>query len=74
MDRWGDYWRFTSAAIHRLFGDVFGPEQVTVEAHGNVLAALSFLHGLSAHELTPDELDTLDPDYQLLITARVVKL
>ncbi len=74
MDRWGDYWRFTSAAIRRLFGDVFGPEQVTVEAHGNVLAAISFLHGLSAHELTPDELDTLDPDYQLLITARAVKL
>lgn len=73
MDRWGDYWRFTSASIQRLFGDVFGPEQVTVEAYGNVLAALSFLHGLSAHELTPDELDSHDPDYQLLITARAVK-
>jgi SAM-dependent methyltransferase len=73
MDRWGDYWRFTNASVHRLLGDVFGPENVTVEAHGNVLVAVAFLHGLSAHELTGEELDFHDPDYQLLITARAVK-
>jgi hypothetical protein len=73
MERWGDYWRFTTAAIQRLFGDIFGGEQVTVTTHGNVLAAISFLHGLAAHELTPAELDFHDPDYQLLVTARAVK-
>lgn len=73
MDRWGDYWRFTSASIQRLFGDAFGPDRVTVSAHGNVLAAVSFLHGLASHELEPEELDFHDPDYQLLITLRAVK-
>lgn len=73
MERWGDYWRFTNAAIQRLFGDIFGGEQVTVTAHGNILAAISFLHGLAAHELTPTELAFYDPDYQLLVTARAVK-
>ncbi len=73
MDRWGDYWRFTSAAIHRLLAGQFAPDSLTVEAHGNVLTAVSFLHGLCAAELTPAELDYHDPDYQLLITARAVK-
>ncbi|MBK8905002.1 MAG: methyltransferase domain-containing protein [Anaerolineaceae bacterium] len=74
MDRWGDYWRFTSASIHRLLSGVFPTDQLTVTAHGNVLTAVSFLHGLSAHELTAEELDFHDPDYQLLITARAVKM
>jgi SAM-dependent methyltransferase len=73
MDRWGDYWRFTDASIHRLLTAVFPTDQLAVTAHGNVLAAISFLHGLSAHELTAEELDYYDSDYQLLITARAVK-
>lgn len=73
MDRWGDYWRFTNASVGRLLGDVFGQENVTITTHGNVLVAVSFLHGLSAHELTSDELNYHDPDYQILITARAVK-
>ncbi len=74
MDRWGDYWRFTDAAPRRLLGDIFGAENVTVKAYGNVLAVVGFLHGLSAHEIEPDELDYCDPDYQLLVTARAAKL
>ena len=73
MDRWGDYWRFTDASARRLFGDVFGPENMTVETHGNVLVACAFLHGLAAHELKPHELDYNDPDYQVLITVRAVR-
>lgn len=73
MDRWGDYWRFTNLSAERLFGDVFGSENVTVETHGNVLAACAFLHGLAAHELKREELEYRDPDYQLLITVRAVK-
>ena len=73
MDRWGDYWRFTDGSIRRLLGDIFTPEKVTVQAHGNILAAISFLHGLAAHELRPPELEHHDPDYQILITARAVK-
>lgn len=73
IERWGDYWRFTDAAIRRLVGEAFGPANVTVEAHGNVLAAICFLMGLAAHELRADELDVRDPDYQVLITAVAVK-
>ena len=70
MERWGDYWRFTTLAARRLFEDAFPPELVSIEAHGNVLVAVAFLHGLAASELRPEELDQHDPDYPLLITVR----
>lgn len=73
MDRWGDFWRFTDASTRRMFGDVFGFENVRVETWGNVLVACSFLHGLASHELTQSELDYTDHDYQVLITVRAVK-
>ncbi len=73
MDQWGEYWRVTDASARRLFGDVFGPANVTVEAHGNVLAATAFLHGMVVSDLTTRELDSCDPDYQLIIAVRAVK-
>jgi hypothetical protein len=73
MDRWGDYWRFTDASARRLFGDVFGAENVEIETHGNVLAACALLHGLASSELTAKELDICDPDYQVIITVRAQK-
>jgi len=73
MERTGEYWRFTDAAVRRLLGDVFGPENVSVDAHGNVLVAVCFLHGLATHELERGELDFCDPDYQVLVTARAVR-
>ena len=73
MDRWGDYWRFTTLSAHRLFADVFLPANVSVESYGNVLVANAFLHGLVEEELRREELDVQDPDYQLLITVRAVK-
>jgi hypothetical protein len=74
MERWGDYWRFTNAAVERLLAEAFPREQIQVSAHGNVLAALCFLHGLAAEDLRPEELDFHDPDYQIVITARAVKV
>jgi hypothetical protein len=73
MERWGDYWRFTNLSAQRLFGEVFGAQNVTVEAYGNVLVATAYLHGLAAEELKPEELDAHDPDYQVLITVKAVK-
>lgn len=73
MDRWGDFWRFTEASTRRLFGEVFLPKDITVTSFGNVLTATAFLHGLAAQELTPSELDFLDPDYQLLLAIRAHK-
>lgn len=73
MDRWGDYWRFTNASVQKMLGDHFGHGNVTVNAHGNILVAMCFLHGLSVQELEPYERDHFDPDYQILIVARAVK-
>jgi glycosyltransferase involved in cell wall biosynthesis len=73
MARWGDYWRFTSLSARRLCESVFPPENVMVEAHGNVLVAVAFLYGLAREELRQDELDTHDPDYEVLITVRALK-
>jgi len=57
----------------RLFGETFPEAEVRIEAHGNVLVAVSFLHGLAAEELRQEELDHHDPDYEVLITLRAVK-
>ena len=71
---WGDwYWAFTTQSAPRLFEEAFPEENVWVEAHGNVLAAISFLHGLASEELSEEELDYHDPNYELLITLRAVK-
>ncbi len=67
MDRWGDYWRFTTLSLKRLLNDVFGGE-VRVESFGNALSAQLFLQGVAVEDL-PDSamLDKQDDDYQLLI-------
>lgn len=68
MDRWGDYWRFTTASVQKLFEPVFHGG-VEIESFGNVLSATAFLQGIAVEDL-PDRtlLDRNDPDYQLLIT------
>jgi SAM-dependent methyltransferase len=73
MDRWGEYWRFTTMSAKRLFGEIFSPEFVSVESRGNVLSAIAFLHGLCTEELEKDELNHRDPDYEVLITTRARK-
>jgi len=73
MERWGDYWRFTTLSARRLFEEVFPPQNIELQAHGNVLAATAFLQGLASGELKRNELDYHDPDYQMLITLWAVK-
>jgi SAM-dependent methyltransferase len=71
----GEYyrWMFTQLSARQLFEEAFPTANLRVEAHGNVLAAVSFLHGLAVEELHQDELDYHDPDYEVLITLRAVK-
>lgn len=68
-----EYWRFTSLALRRLFEETFPPGQVQVQAFGNVLAALAFLHGLAVEDLRPGALDFFDPDYEVSIALRAQK-
>jgi SAM-dependent methyltransferase len=74
-DEWAAYWcwAFTSLSATRLFHECFPPAGVTVESHGNVLAAVSLLEGIAADELTPAELAVKDSRYEVLITVRAVK-
>ncbi|MCW2765531.1 MAG: glycosyl transferase family 2 [Nocardioides sp.] len=74
-DRWADswYWALTPLSAVRLFGDVFGPDNVAVAAHGNVLTSVAFLEGLAARELRREELDVDDPQFPMLITVTAVK-
>ncbi len=73
MDRWGDCWRMTTKSARRVLEEAFPATHIEVESAGNVLAAVAFLHGLCTDDLTAEELDHTDPDYQLLITMRAVK-
>jgi hypothetical protein len=73
MDRWGEFWRVTDASVRKLFGEVFGPDNVEVEVGGNVLAACAFLHGMVVADLTQAELEYVDPDYQLIVAVRAVR-
>jgi SAM-dependent methyltransferase len=69
MDRWGDYWRFTTASVEKLFAPVF-KGGVEIESFGNVLAACAFLQGITVEDL-PDKtlLDEGAADYQMLISV-----
>jgi SAM-dependent methyltransferase len=69
-DVFGDWWRFSSQSVRRLFEEAFDPAGVTVQGHGNVLAAAAGLYGVAAEELTTDELDHLDPDFEVVVVAR----
>ena len=73
MDRWGHYWSFTTRSMEGLFSTIFPVENLQIEAHGNVLSAISFLHGLAREELRLAELNYSDPNYQLLITIRATR-
>lgn len=74
-DEWGGYhyWNFTSLSAHRLFETIFPADQVQIESHGNVLAAIAFLSGASFNELTQEELDYCDHSYEVVITVRAMK-
>jgi SAM-dependent methyltransferase len=73
MDRWGQYWCFTTRSARRLFEEAFHPDGVTVDGAGNVLTATAFLHGIAAEELTLEELEHRDPDFETLIGVRAMR-
>jgi len=72
-DDWGEYWRFTTQSAEAVFAETFPGADVQVRPWGNVLAAVAYLHGLAAEELAPDELDHLDPDFEVIVSVRARK-
>jgi SAM-dependent methyltransferase len=73
MDKWGDYWRFTTLSAQSLFTEAFSDNYTEVKAHGNVLTAMALLFGILSKELRQEELDYYDPNYEVIITVRAVK-
>ncbi|MEA2472443.1 MAG: hypothetical protein QOE06_358 [Thermoleophilaceae bacterium] len=72
-DAWGDYWRFTAQSARRLHEEAFGHGAVEVATYGNVLSATAQLQGIVAEELTRQDLDEHDPDYEVLIGVRATR-
>ena len=74
-DQWEGswYWGFTSLSAQRLFAGVFQLDRMTIETYGNVLSTTAFLYGLASSELSREELDYVDPQYETLIAVRAVK-
>jgi SAM-dependent methyltransferase len=70
---YGEYWRFTSLSIRRLFEEIFPSSHITVEAGGNVFTTTAFLYGMVVEEMTKEELEYNDRDYELILTIRAVK-
>lgn len=74
-DEWSRTWSWgiDSRLANRLFASRFGEHNVTVEAHGNPLAAAAFLHGLATADLAPAQFDDDEEGCELLLTVRAVK-
>jgi SAM-dependent methyltransferase len=70
-DTW--YWAFTTNSAARLACEIFPPNCVEVDAYGNVLSATAFLQGLADRELTRDELDATDREYQVTVALKATK-
>lgn len=73
VDDWGEYWHFTSQSKKRLFRAAFESENVEVSTVGNIFTCICNLHGLGAGEIDQSELDSHDPNYEMLVMVRAVK-
>ena len=73
--QWSAYWcwSFTRVSARRLFETAFSPDDLLIEGHGNVLAAVAFLEGLAVEDLAGRDLDQTDPAYDVTIALRAVK-
>ena len=72
-DNWGDFYSFHVDAVKRIFGEIFGLENVQVECFGNVKTAISLLYGLCCEDLTAADFAYQDQDYQVILGVVVRK-
>lgn len=70
--RWGEYWRFTERGVRLMLGRL-EHAKATVRSRGNLTACVAFLRGLCVQDLPDGELDSDDPRYPCIVTARVEK-
>lgn len=70
---YGDYWRFTSMSLKRLFQDLEIVESVDVSSYGNLPTAQAFLEGRASHELSRSAFSFHDPHYEVIMGAVIKK-
>lgn len=66
-------WAFTDSVIKRILSESFPEKNIETDVFGNVMVATAFLYGMGLPEIEKDKLDSCDPHYQVIITARAVK-
>jgi glycosyltransferase involved in cell wall biosynthesis len=62
------YWSLTRYSAARMFGEVFGPENIVVGTRGNAFAATAFIQGLAVEEVPTTKLDPTDESLAILVT------
>jgi SAM-dependent methyltransferase len=67
-----DRWRVTRTGLECLLTTLVGARWETT-AYGNLLSCTAFLYGLAAEELRAEELAISDPEFPLIVAARVTK-
>ena len=74
--RWKDYWlwSFTDTSIRRVLNETIPNGEIDVRTYGNVYAAAAFLYGMGLPEFKKENLDKHDASYQVIISAKVIKL
>lgn len=72
---WGKtwYWSFTDAALRRLLAETFPAAGVEIGSFGNVFIATAFLYGMGLPEVTKEQLNVYDPQFQVINTVKAVK-
>lgn len=72
MDKYGHYWNFTDKSISNMF--TRDNTKCEVWTKGNCKVACAFLQGMGCSELTMEELEYTDEDFQVVILAVVTKI
>ena len=67
-----DRWRVTKTGLEWLVTGLSNG-RADITTYGNVLSCTAFLYGLAAEELHPEELQTFDREFPLVVAARVLK-
>jgi SAM-dependent methyltransferase len=68
-----DFWRFTRAAVERLWAEQAEATEVTIWTVGNVKTCAAFLYGLATEDLDAADLAYHDPWFPLLHSVRAVR-
>ena len=64
-----DYWHASAAGWREIADRSWPGCDVRIDQHGNCLAAVAAMLGLTVEELEPSELDVNDPRYPVLVTV-----